>query len=267
MNKHFCRVGIGYLIGIAMLVPGVSGGTIAVILRVYDELLNSVSNLLRDFNRNIVILFEYGAGGLLGFVSMAGVVSFLLYSAIQPTMYFFIGTILGGLFLISRGKSIKIRALPVLIGIVIVTLLQFVPEGILNYAGENIILRMSALIITGILLAAALILPGVSFSLMLVIIGIYPRFLSAVKEFDVLYLLPIVLCTLAGVFALAGVMSNFMNRFPSICNSLIFGFVLASVGQLYPGFPAGWGLIICTIMLAGGFVCSWGISVIFSKVR
>lgn len=85
---HGKRLLTGFAIGMAMTVPGVSGGTVAVICGIYDELLYAVSDFFKNVKYNLILLSEYLFSGLIGFFSMANVISFFLRCCYQPTMFF-----------------------------------------------------------------------------------------------------------------------------------------------------------------------------------
>lgn len=87
----------GAAIGIAMLVPGVSGGTMAIILGVYDDLIHSVSSFFKDIKKNFIFLFYIAIGGIIGVLAFSKLIEYALDNFRYPTMYFFIGIVIGGI--------------------------------------------------------------------------------------------------------------------------------------------------------------------------
>ena len=260
-NKICRNFLIGFLIGVCMLVPGVSGGTVAVVAGIYNDLLQAVSNFFADAKRNFAFLASVAVGGIVGFFAMSGGLEWLLEHARMPTVYFFIGVIIGGtigiLFEMGRnGENINIPM--VLLGAAIVALLGFLPKEIFDFSDVGLIFKFVCFVISGILLGAALILPGISFSLMLVTLGLYDGFLDALRTFDIRILLPLMSATMFGVIVLTKVLALFMNKAPRYCNSLIIGFVFASVAQIYPGIPHG-QMILCLVVFLLGFLLSWSL--------
>ena len=97
---------IGILIGTAMIIPGVSGAVIAVIFGVYDKLIASLTNLFKDFKKNMLFLSTLGSGILVGTIWFSNVMMFLYEKCEVATKLSFIGLILGGVpYLIKEIKS------------------------------------------------------------------------------------------------------------------------------------------------------------------
>ena len=99
---------IGILIGTAMIIPGVSGSVIAVIFGVYDKSIMALTNLFKNFKKNIIYLFVLGSGILIGAIWFSNVMMFLYEKNEIITKFSFIGLILGGIpFLINEIKKKK----------------------------------------------------------------------------------------------------------------------------------------------------------------
>ncbi len=261
IRKYLLNIFYGFLIGVCMLVPGVSGGSIAVLLGIYDELLEATACVLSRFRKSIFSLSSVAVGGMAGFVSMAGVIGALLKSAPFLTIYFFMGTIIGGIVLTifsKEGRKIEVSIPMIVLGVGAVLLLKFVPDGALYYMGGSVWIRFLIMIVAGLFLGAALILPGVSFSMTLMTLGIYEKFLSAVHGFDLMFLLPIAFATIFGVIVLSKLLLRFMKNCPKLCDSLILGFVIASVAELFPGIPQGGALLFCLLIGVLGFLLTFG---------
>lgn len=241
-----------------MLVPGVSGGTIAVVAGIYNDLLQAVSDFFKDIKHNLCFLVTVAFGGIVGFFAMSGGLEWLLDHARMPTLYFFIGVIVGGTvgMLIEMGQNGEKISIPmVVLGAVIVAILGFMPKEIFDFDNTAFLIKFVCFVISGILLGAALILPGISFSLMLVTLGMYDDFLYALRTFDIRALLPLVFATIFGIIVLIKALALFMKKEPRYCNSLIIGFVFASVADIYPGIPRG-QMMLSLIVFAFGFFVS-----------
>ncbi|UZQ85314.1 DUF368 domain-containing protein [Thermoclostridium stercorarium] len=87
----------GIIIGIATLVPGVSGGTMAIILGVYDDIIHSISSFFSDVRKNAVFLATVGIGGVIGLFGFSRLMEYLLANFRYPMIYLFIGVIIGGI--------------------------------------------------------------------------------------------------------------------------------------------------------------------------
>ena len=99
MNKlmYFIK---GFFFGIANIIPGVSGGTIAITMGIYEDLIGSISNFFKDPKKSIKYLLPIGIGAAISILVMSKVISFALSKYPAPTTLFFIGLIVGGIPLI-----------------------------------------------------------------------------------------------------------------------------------------------------------------------
>ena len=84
----------GLVVGVANIIPGVSGGTMAVVMGIYDKLIGAVSDLRRDFKNSVIYLFPIGVGALLGILLFSYLIEYLLANFTMPTNIFFLGLIL-----------------------------------------------------------------------------------------------------------------------------------------------------------------------------
>ncbi len=253
-----------------MLIPGVSGGTMAVLLGIYDSLLSAVANLFKRFLDNFVFLSSVSVGGLIGCVSMAGVVKLLLKTAKFPTIYFFMGIIVGSLLIMFlRGKTTNfVIKLPMLLfGAAIVILVRFIPHDLIAYEGASLWLRFTIMIMGGLMLGGALILPGISFSLTLMTLGLYEVFLSSVNEFNIHILFPIIFSTLFGTIVLSKFLSICLVKYTDACQSMIIGFVIASLGEIFPGIPQGTVLLCSLLLMLLGILISIGMVFCLKRKR
>ena len=108
MLKQFSFTAIkGLVIGGTMLVPGVSGGSMAMILGIYQKLISAISSFWENKKKNLIFLLLFSAGAVLGMVLFAKPLLRLIDTFPLPTMYFFIGAVAGGVPMICRQAEIK----------------------------------------------------------------------------------------------------------------------------------------------------------------
>lgn len=274
---------MGLVIGSSMLVPGVSGGCMAIILGVYDELIGAVSNIRKRFTRNVLLLINFLLGGLVGMVLLADPLLRLVNWQKVPCMYFFMGAIIAcipplfkravsGKHTVNSGfkldgvqispavvvlKTEKIKITNVIAGIVGAAIgisLQYVPEEIITASDTMSVMTVIALIIAGFIIAVALILPGISGSYILLIFGLYDVTLTAIKDLNLPFLIPFIIGALIGTFGTAKIIDNLMKRHPQFIFLLIIGFMLGSLYQVFPGLPTGIYIPISIGTFALGFV-------------
>lgn len=240
-----------------MLIPGVSGGTMAIILNCYDKLLSAVSHFFRNPKKNADFLIVFIIGGLLGVFLFSNIILTITNTFPFPMLFFFMGAILGGLpALLTHakvdGKFQWRQILYVLVGIAVVVGMSLEPEGLFAVEGggfESVLI----LFVAGILCAAALILPGISISYMLLIFGLYEPVMSAISSLDFGFLLPIGIGLIAGTLLMVKLLEKAMVEAPQVTYPVIIGFLIGSLPQVFPGIPSGINWLICPIMLAAGF--------------
>lgn len=252
MTKNKKRVSTftkGAVIGGSMVVPGVSGGTMAMLLGIYNELIYSINEITRKkFDRlPFLITFILGAGT--GILILAYPISKMLELYPKPTLYFFMGAVLGGFpLMVKEAKITKFNwKIPVctIAGLAMVLSLELLPENLLSVDLSNGIGGYIVLFIAGIVIAVALILPGISTTFMLLVLGIYEKTFKAVYTLDFKFLLPIVIGCVIGVFLTTGILEKLLETYPQGTYLVIIGFVLGSLLEIRPGFPVGGEIPIC----------------------
>lgn len=255
-NNVAIRVIKGFVIGASMLVPGASGGTMAIILGIYDELIHAVSGFRKELKENIILLGTYGIAGILGIIIFSRPLLTAVTLWNKPMLFLFLGAILGSIpplyrkVRVSRIKPINIMV--ALIGAVLGICTMYLPEGLFQLSTNFDLYQFSLLVVAGFVIAVALILPGISASYILLMMGIYDLTLVAIKELQLLYLTPLVIGVLGGTFLTAGILEREMKRHPQFTYMLIIGFMLGSLVQVYPGFPEGKEFLLCLLTFSVG---------------
>ena len=259
MKQHLKTALKGLLVGSTMLVPGVSGASMAMILGVYGRLVSAVSSFLRDVKGNLLFLLLFSLGGGLGMLLFAKPLLWLIERWPMPTLYFFLGAVAGGVPLTVREAGIRrfTWRVPVYIaaGFVLVLSLNLLPADL--FRGEASLLP---LLIAGILAAVALVLPGISVSYMLLLMGLYDETMRAITELRVPYLLALGVGLILGILLTTKLLERAMQRHPEPTYLIILGFVFGSVFQIFPGIPSGWELLLCLAALLLGFFSLWLLS-------
>lgn len=271
----------GFIIGGTMLVPGVSGGTMAMLLGEYDKLLDAVGSFRKNMKRNIMFLLFMAVGGCLGLVAMAYPLSKLLELFPNPVLFFFVGVIGGGIPCIVKEAQIKKFSwkipVDILIGIACVMAIVFFMPNISGFAGHWTYYII--LFVVGMFISVGLVLPGISTSHLLTVFGIHGILMDKVKEFDLLFLGSLGLGAIIGIFLTTKGLDIVMKKFPERVYMIILGFVAGSLYQLFQAeamvngeLEAGmqYGkllgqLPICIITLLAGFFAFWGLSKIEEK--
>ena len=246
----------GLVIGSSMLVPGVSGGTTAIMLGIYDRLLSAVSNIFREFKKNIFFLIEVAFGGIIGVLLFSQFILWLVEKWHLPMMYFFIGAIVGSIPMLLKKSKIMLKnfynIIFALIGAGLVFAVGLLPKSRLTVVPSDFKGAL-LLILCGIIIAVALVLPGISTSHVLLVLGMYEAVWGSFKSMNIYYIFLLGIGVIIGTLLTAKITDKAMKRFPQQTFMAIVGFVAVSVFDIFPGVPIGIDIIFCTLMAALGF--------------
>ena len=256
-NKIVSNVIKGICVGGSMLIPGVSGGSMAMILGIYNKLISAVSSFFKHKRESIELLGTFALGGLIGILLFAKPLLYLTDKYTFPMMYFFIGAVLGSIPMIYKQaeiKKISIRSvIYILLGLLIILLISLIPKELFNVDLSNGIMDYLLLIIAGIVSAIALVLPGISVSYMLLVLGMYEETIRAIDEFYLPYLIPLGVGLLIGIMLTTKILEKAMNSYREGSYLIILGFVVGSVVQVFPGIPSGINIVISLFTLFIGY--------------
>ncbi len=272
--KNFMVSIKGFIIGSSMAVPGVSGGTMAIVLGIYDRLLHAISGIRKDFKNNAWFLIRFGVGAGLGLVLLYELIGRLLEIFPIPVSALFFGAVIGGVpTLLSKIKPEKITVsfcvssvLWGLLGVAIVLSVANILDilkwlglvaadvtSLVSTTGSITVANVLLWIVTGLVVSIALILPGISTSHMLIILGI-----TSIVSLPLPALATIGISLLVGIFAITKPLEWAMNRFTRPTYCVIIGFVIGSLWDIFeeyiiPGFGvlSVWWHWVLTILVAG----------------
>lgn len=248
----------GLCVGASMLVPGVSGGSMAMILGIYDKLIKSVSSFMKDKKKNLIFLGIFSLGAIVGMILFAKPLSYLTEKYNMNMMYFFIGAVVGAVPMIYRKAEVKkfdisLIIYPIIGGLFIV-LLSLIPKDLVNINDNNTILNIIMLIVVGMVAAVALVLPGISVSYMLLILGMYDTTINAIQDLYLVYLVPLGIGTIAGILLTTKLLEKALNKYTKGTYLIILGFILASVIEIFPGIPSGMNIVYSILLFLIGFI-------------
>lgn len=263
----------GFIIGSSMAVPGVSGGTMAIVLGIYDRLLHAISGIRKDFKNNAWFLIRFGIGSGLGLVLLYELIGRLLEVFPIPVSALFFGAVIGGIpTLLSKIKPEKITTgfcvsslLWGLLGVAIVLGVANILDilkwlgvvaadvtSLVSTTGSVTVANILLWVVTGLVISIALILPGISTSHMLIILGI-----TSILSMPLPALLTIAVSLLVGIFAITKPLEWAMNRFTRPTYCVIIGFVIGSLWDIFeeyiiPGFGnlSAWWQWVLTILVS-----------------
>ncbi|MFV0250285.1 MAG: DUF368 domain-containing protein [Bacilli bacterium] len=236
----------GFVIGIANIIPGVSGGTLAITLGIYEDLLESISHIFKNFKKSMKFLIPVGSGIVLSLLLFSNIISYSLDKFPFPTSLFFVGLIVGGLPLLvnklkeSEKKSGKstVNFLIFIIALLLILGLKFISPGDTSVDLSNLsIVGYIMVFIVGIIASASMIIPGISGSFVLMILGYYKPIIDAVSDLsglnnllnNMLILIPFGFGILLGIMLITKIIEKLLKKFPTATYYGIVGFILSSV--------------------------------------
>ena len=236
----------GVVIGVANIIPGVSGGTMMVSMGIYDTLIHCITHLFSDFKKSVKTLLPYAIGMVVGIVALASLLTFLFDNFPLPTYTAFIGLILGGLKpLVSKVDKKKLNAVSILLFVVFFALIvaMALSGEVTNPDSLNMSVgQMLMLLVMGCIASATMIIPGVSGSMVLMLLGYYTPILNAVSGLKdalfalnfaglvnpVLTLAPFGIGVALGIFGVAKLIEWLLARFPTPTYCGVLGLVVSS---------------------------------------
>lgn len=262
----------GAIIGVANIIPGVSGGTLAITLGIYEQLINTISHFFKNFKKNLKFIIPLVIGAGLAILLLSKVINYGLEEYPFPTFLFFIGLILGGVPLLYKKIKKEKKSFPNLC-VFLVTFGLVLFLGILQ-KGNNVvdfnhagILIYPALFLVGTIASATMIIPGVSGSFVLMLLGFYKPIIHTISNLtnfenifsNVLLLIPFGIGILVGIILVAKLIEFLLKKYEVKTYYGILGFVLASVLTLLkPLFGSNitiWqGLIGVILLFLGSFI-------------
>lgn len=289
-------IAIGIILGVANVIPGVSGGTMAVVFGIYNRLIDLISLNLKKIIANWKFILPLGIGMVTGILLFSKIITYLFNNFPIQTNWFFIGIILGSIPMIfthwlnakkqtplpeqteqlhqedqatQTKQSKKIPISSIICCVISLAVMIFMtlnkiekPQAaeITGFSWNSAIIMFFGLAIAAI----AMIIPGISGSFIMLALGIYSTVIGAIDSFNIYLLIPGALGAIAGLLCGAKLVRILMSKIPSQTYGIIFGLILGSVFVIFP--TAGYSpLIVLTsiVCAAAGFLVSF----LFSKTE
>lgn len=253
----------GIFIGSGAILPGISSGVICMVLGLYEKLLDSILNFFKDIKENLKFLFPIVSGAAVGIILFSNIVLYFFNTIPCQTKSLFIGLLLGSIYILAqpnsqnqdnnqnnKSKCISF-SICFLIGISLIYL-----ENIINFSSEYVANKFSAsfLILSGFFMSLGIVVPGVSSTVILMLLGVYSTYLSAVSVVNMTVLFPMMLGAGIGSIIFMKIVQKLLNKYHSQTIFGIIGFSLGSVFILYPTYSFNLESLISIILLVLGFV-------------
>lgn len=234
----------GMAMGAADVVPGVSGGTMAFILGIYEELLGSIRMIGQpDFWKavlglrikdaiqmiNLNFLIAVFVGIVLAVLSLAQGLEWMLHNEPELLWSFFFGLVLASVVVVS--KSVKKWNFPLVLAMLIAAVDAFVLVGLVPLETPN---SAWFLFLCGAIAICAMILPGISGSFILLLLGKYQYILGAVNDRDIVTIGIVGAGAILGLVTFAQLLSWLFKRYHDLTVALLTGLMIGSLRKIWP---------------------------------
>lgn len=262
----------GFGIGVAFIIPGFSGGSVAAILGIYERLVGAIADIFKDFKRSFMTILPIFIGIALGAVSLLYPLGWALSAFPIPTAALFVGLALGGLPSITdnvKGKILPTNIVAFVIPLVFAISLSFIPSlGDANLLASGP-LEYVILFLVGVIGSSALVIPGISGSMILLILGYYNPIISLIinnffggeQRLTAFFILMTVgIGIIVGFIGISIIMKQLLVKCKRGTYFAIIGFIIGSIptvfvstasdaGYMTEGFPADPLYWITSVML------------------
>ncbi len=286
------RVFVGILFGFANVIPGVSGGTVMVVLGVYERIIA----ILTDFRRKIKTEWKFFLPIIIGMgiaiLLFGRLMSDLLDRHKEITQMFFIGVIIFSVPQIfkaashDKSKKLNIKPVHIIVFALVLALMIFMATSDANeekariknakeqteqavqdgeqaaeaesapeedsYNPDHRFFALLLLVVYGAIGSSTMIIPGISGSLVMVMLGQYENIMHAIKHFDILVLAPFGVGCLLGIVFCSRLIKWLLTHHSQLTYCAILGFVIGSILPVFPGWKAGFSVAGIVAFLIGG---------------
>ena len=246
--KNIMLVIKGFIMGIGNIIPGVSGGTLALTLGIYEKFIEAISHFFDKLKENIKFLVPIFLGIGLSLLTMSNVITEAFEHYPVPTAFLFMGLVIGGIPMLSnKVKKSKERKqvssyIIALITFALVIVLAFSDQlfgsGLSDVTLKNLDLTGYILLfLVGLVAAATMVIPGVSGSLVLMLLGYYLPVVNAIKDLthfnnivdNCLILIPFGLGVVVGIVVIAKIIEWLLKKYEAKTYFGVLGFIIASI--------------------------------------
>lgn len=239
-NLFIKRVLIGMLMGAGMIIPGFSGGVIAVIFGLYEQIIAVINHPFRDVRNSVSLALPLVAGAGVSVLALSKVLNWLLERYPLLVIYLFIGLIVGSLPSLVKVATKQGTApryyLALIIGLLVMLIPGFFEQRVPGkFASEPI--GLGAQLFSGFLLALGTVVPGVSSSFLLMIAGTYMPLMDALANLRIAELLPVGCSALISAVIIAWIIGYLLREYYSWTYYGLLGVVIGSIIMVFPGLP------------------------------
>lgn len=256
----------GMLIGIGAILPGMSGGVLAVVFGIYEPLVRFLANIRHKFLQNVLYFIPIGIGGVLGVVAFSAVVEFAFDRYPAQFIWLFVGFIVGTFPSLIKTAGKKGRKPWHWLVLVVFA------AGTLAFMrwGESLSATISNFsiftwLLSGMIMGLGLIVPGMSPSNFLIYLGLYQPMASGIRQLDLAVIIPLALGVIICVAIFAKLINWLFNKAYAFMYHFILGVVVGSTIAIIPSGVSGWTILVCAILFVVGAIASFALAKVDEK--
>lgn len=239
------RVLKGMFIGSGAILPGVSGGALAAVFGIYEKMIAFLSNLRKDFLKNVIYFIPVGIGGVIGVFGLAHPLDYFLKTAEIQVLWCFIGCILGTIPSLYREAGKEGRKPYHLVITGFTTIVAFFALWFARlYLNVQMPLNLGTWIMAGAIFALGAVVPGMSPSNFLMYFHMYEPMTAGIKDLNFSILIPVAIGAVLCVLSFAKLMSLILEKAYAGVFHFILGIVLASTAIIVPLNYSGAGSLV-----------------------
>ncbi|MFE8699842.1 DUF368 domain-containing protein [Cytobacillus sp. FJAT-54145] len=244
----------GMMIGASDVVPGVSGGTIALLVGIYERLIAAINGVLtREWKKHVIFLIPVGIGVGVSILTLSHLLSWLLEVYPQPTFFFFLGLILAIIPILLVEADYKKTYNGTHYILLVIAAIAVACTGLVGDDQGTVMTDLAIgnyifLFFAGWLASSAMILPGISGSMILLLLGVYVTIIDAIKTFNIPIIITVGMGIVIGLLLTSKLIRYLFLHYRTATYAIVTGFVVGSIFVIFPGIPNNVPLMVVSIV-------------------
>jgi putative membrane protein len=258
----------GMMMGASDVVPGVSGGTIALLVGIYERLIEAINGLLsKDWKKHVIFLIPVGLGMVTAILTLSHVLSWLIEVFPQPTFFFFLGLIVAIIPALMKEADYKNAFGGAQYVLLAIAAIAVAATGFVGEEQAAVMTNLTAgdylfLFFAGWLASSAMILPGISGSMILLLMGVYVTVIDAIKSLNIPIIIVVGLGIVLGLLLTSKLIRFLFLHYRASTYAIVIGFVAGSIFVVYPGWPGDMLLMVISVL---AFVVGYAVAYMLGK--
>lgn len=241
----------GVIVGLGKIIPGVSGSMLAITLGIYESILEAVTNFFSDIKKNSKLLINFSLGVFLAIIFFSKLILFFLNNYYEPTMYLFLGLIVGTLLPFTKELKWNLKNFLIFLIFLSLTFILSFKTTNINYIFEGNLLDYVYTSFLGVIDAFTSIVPGISGTAIFMLLGTYEYVLKILANpFSLLFII-YGIGLLFGIVLICYIMNYLLKHKKNETNIIIFAFMVSSIGILLMGIKNFFNIFMLLIFIIG----------------